>query len=68
MDVGVSVIDRFTYYTLDFMEGIKQDSTASLSDLVRSIDLSRITVVRVPIHAPLVLPVQLQRSGCAHRL
>lgn len=33
--MGVSVIDRFTYQTLEFMEGISQDSAATVADLVR---------------------------------
>jgi GPI-anchor transamidase subunit K len=32
--LGVAVIDRFTYYTLEFLEGIQPDSNASLGDLV----------------------------------
>ncbi|AET41300.1 GPI-anchor transamidase Ecym_8003 [Eremothecium cymbalariae DBVPG len=33
VEIGVAVIDRFTYYTLEFMEQIKKNSTATLQDL-----------------------------------
>lgn len=33
VELGVAVIDRFTYYTLDFMEGIGKNSSLSLQDL-----------------------------------
>jgi len=32
--VGVSVIDRFTYYMLDFFQGIGPESTATMQDLI----------------------------------
>ncbi|EFJ34671.1 hypothetical protein SELMODRAFT_82177 [Selaginella moellendorffii] len=38
MDVGVSVIDRFTYYTLQFLEGVRTDSAATLESLFRVYD------------------------------
>jgi phosphatidylinositol glycan class K len=33
-DLGVTVIDRFTYYSLEFLENIKKDSKATLDELV----------------------------------
>ena len=33
-DVGVAVIDSFTYHILQFMEGINKTSHASFQDLV----------------------------------
>ncbi|SCU98520.1 LAFA_0G18470g1_1 [Lachancea sp. 'fantastica'] len=33
VEVGVAVIDRFTYYTLDFMENIAKNSSLTLQDL-----------------------------------
>lgn len=33
-DVGVAVIDKFTHYVLQFMEGINKTSQASMQDLV----------------------------------
>lgn len=33
-DVGVSVIDRFTYYMLDFFQGIEPESTATMQNLI----------------------------------
>lgn len=33
-DVGVSVIDRFTYYMLDFFQGIEPESTATVQNLI----------------------------------
>lgn len=32
-DIGVSVIDRFTHYVLEFMEGINKTSQATMQDL-----------------------------------
>ncbi|DBA71030.1 TPA: hypothetical protein ACH3X2_011458 [Trebouxia sp. C0005] len=33
-NVGVSVIDRFTYYMLDFFQGMGPDSTATMQNLI----------------------------------
>lgn len=33
MDIGVAVIDRFTYYTLDFLEKIEKNSTETMDKL-----------------------------------
>lgn len=33
LDIGVAVIDRFTYYTLDFLEKIDKNSTATMDKL-----------------------------------
>ncbi|SCU83700.1 LAMI_0C04236g1_1 [Lachancea mirantina] len=33
VEIGVAVIDRFTYYTLEFMESIEKNSTLTLQDL-----------------------------------
>lgn len=33
VEIGVAVIDRFTYYTLEFMEQIEKNSSLSLQDL-----------------------------------
>ncbi|WEJ94344.1 glycosylphosphatidylinositol anchor biosynthesis [Yamadazyma tenuis] len=33
LEIGVAVIDRFTYYTLDFLENIEQSSDATIEDL-----------------------------------
>ena len=33
MDIGVAVIDRFTYYTLDFLEKIDRDSKETMDKL-----------------------------------
>ncbi|KXN71484.1 hypothetical protein CONCODRAFT_5827 [Conidiobolus coronatus NRRL 28638] len=35
-DLGVTVIDRFTYYSLEFLENIKKDSKATLDELFNS--------------------------------
>ena len=32
--IGVYVIDRFTYYTLEFLETVNQNSKKTLFDLV----------------------------------
>jgi len=37
-EIGVYVIDRFTYYTLDFLEKITPSSRATLADLFRVYD------------------------------
>lgn len=37
-EIGVYVIDRFTYYTLDFLERITPSSRATLADLFRVYD------------------------------
>ena len=36
-DVGLSVIDRFTYYMLDFFHGIGPESTATMQDLINHV-------------------------------
>jgi len=41
-DVGISVIDRFTYYTLDFFERHAGKSHATLADLFSSYDPSQL--------------------------
>lgn len=33
-DLGVSIIDRYTHYILEFMEGINKTSHTTLEDLV----------------------------------
>ncbi|CAI5756639.1 unnamed protein product [Candida verbasci] len=33
MDIGVAVIDRFTYYTLEFLEGIQKESKGTMDKL-----------------------------------
>lgn len=38
MDVGVAVIDRFTYYNLEFLEGIDKSSKKTMKDLFDSYD------------------------------
>ena len=35
-DVGVAVIDRFTHFVLNFLEGVNQTSTATMKELVRA--------------------------------
>ena len=34
-DVGVSVIDSYTHFVLEYLEGINKTSTTSMKDLVR---------------------------------
>lgn len=34
-DIGVAVIDAYTHYILDYMEGINKTSQMSMQDLVR---------------------------------
>ena len=34
-DIGVAVIDSYTHYILEFMEGINKTSQATMEDLVR---------------------------------
>ena len=34
-DLGVAVIDSYTHYMLEFMEGINKTSQATMEDLVR---------------------------------
>jgi len=36
-DLGVSVIDRFTFHTLQFFEGVALGSRATLADLYRAL-------------------------------
>jgi phosphatidylinositol glycan class K len=36
LDVGVAVIDRFTYYNLEFLEGITKNSKQTMADLIAS--------------------------------
>ncbi|KAK9456725.1 peptidase C13 family-domain-containing protein [Dipodascopsis uninucleata] len=37
-DVGVAVIDRFTYYNLEFLEKVNKDSKLTMQDLFNSYD------------------------------
>jgi phosphatidylinositol glycan class K len=39
-EIGVAVIDTFTHYVLEFMEGIDKTSQTSMQDLVRCLSLS----------------------------
>ncbi|KAK7202462.1 peptidase C13 family-domain-containing protein [Myxozyma melibiosi] len=41
-DVGVAVIDRFTYYNLEFLEKVEKGSTLTLQDLFDSYDPAEI--------------------------
>ncbi len=40
--LGVAVIDRFTYYTLDFFEHVNPDSNLTLQHLFSSYDFQKI--------------------------
>ncbi|KOH01158.1 GPI-anchor transamidase [Saccharomyces eubayanus] len=42
VEIGVAVIDRFTYYCLDFLENIDKNSTLTLQDLFDSFTFERI--------------------------
>ena len=42
VEIGVAVIDRFTYYCLDFLEQIDKNSTLTLQDLFDSFTFERI--------------------------
>jgi len=41
-DIGVAVIDSFTHYVLEFMEGINKTSQTSMQDLFNSYDFNKI--------------------------
>ncbi|KZP33865.1 hypothetical protein FIBSPDRAFT_906727 [Athelia psychrophila] len=41
-DIGVAVIDSFTHYVLEFMEGINKTSQTSMQDLFNSYDFDKI--------------------------
>ncbi|KAK9467721.1 peptidase C13 family-domain-containing protein [Lipomyces arxii] len=41
-DVGVAVIDRFTYYNLEFLEQVERKSSLTMQDLVDSYDYVKI--------------------------
>jgi phosphatidylinositol glycan class K len=41
-DIGVAVIDSFTHYVLEFMEGINKTSQTSMQDLFKSYDFNKI--------------------------
>jgi len=41
-DIGVAVIDKFTHYILQFMEGINKTSQASMQDLFDTYDFNKI--------------------------
>jgi len=40
-DIGVAVIDRFTYYNLEVLEKIDMQSKATIKDLVRVVPMGR---------------------------
>ncbi|SCU91717.1 LADA_0F11606g1_1 [Lachancea dasiensis] len=42
VEVGVAVIDRFTYYTLEFMENIGKNSSLTLNDLFESYTFEKV--------------------------
>ncbi|KZT66084.1 hypothetical protein DAEQUDRAFT_485395 [Daedalea quercina L-15889] len=41
-DIGVAVIDKFTHYVLQFMEGINKTSQASMQDLFNTFDPAKL--------------------------
>ncbi|QPG74562.1 glycosylphosphatidylinositol anchor biosynthesis [Brettanomyces nanus] len=41
-EIGVAVIDRFTYYNLEFLENVTRDSPLTMQDLVNSYTLDKI--------------------------
>eukprot|EP01119_Soliformovum_irregulare_P015541 TRINITY_DN4379_c0_g1_i3.p1 TRINITY_DN4379_c0_g1~~TRINITY_DN4379_c0_g1_i3.p1 ORF type:complete len:350 (-),score=56.40 TRINITY_DN4379_c0_g1_i3:73-1122(-) len=41
-ELGIAVIDRFTYYTLDFCEKVNETSQATLLDLFSSYDYNKV--------------------------
>ena len=49
-DVGVSVIDSYTHFVLEYLEGINKTSTTSMKDLVRLL---------YPLHADLLFTVHI---------
>lgn len=42
-DLGISVIDTYTHYVLEFMEGINKTSQTSMEDLVSNFTLVTFT-------------------------
>lgn len=42
VEIGVAVIDRFTYYSLDFLEQIEKDSSMTLKDLFDSYTFEKV--------------------------
>lgn len=42
VEIGVAVIDRFTYYSLDFLEQIEKNSTLTLQDLFESYTFEKV--------------------------
>lgn len=42
VEIGVAVVDRFTYYTLEFMEAIEKNSTLTLQDLFDSYTFEKV--------------------------
>ena len=61
-DIGVAVIDRFTYYNLEFLENVDMQSKATLQDLFNSYNPTfihstpgvRSDLFRRPLHKVLV--------------
>lgn len=47
-DIGVSVIDSFTHFVLEFMEGINKTSQVSMQDLVCTFLDSMLLVAHPP--------------------
>ncbi|KAK9480751.1 peptidase C13 family-domain-containing protein [Lipomyces japonicus] len=58
-DVGVAVIDRFTYYNLEFLEKINKNSTLTMRDLFESYD-------PVKIHSHAGVRTDLYERDIAH--
>ena len=42
VEIGVAVIDRFTYYSLEFLEQIEKNSTLTLNDLFESYTFDKV--------------------------
>ena len=67
-DVGVSVIDRFTYHMLDFFQEMGPESTATVQDLINYVRYVQ-TVVYIlqcehPGHEPFLAHTEMTHDMC----
>jgi phosphatidylinositol glycan class K len=66
-DIGVSVVDRFTYYTLAFFERLNIYDNASLNSLFRSYDprlLMSTAYYRTDLYQPHLVEVWTKLMQC----
>jgi hypothetical protein len=52
MDVGVAIIDRFTFFALEFFETVERGSTATMADFLAFMGCAALSWSRGPACGP----------------